>query len=164
MGVDHANAYRAAALKHLPWVKVCYDVYHLVSNMNEVVDKVRRAGMAHPTEALKRRLKGKRCHLPKAKENLKEEAGEERAGLPAYNEKLNTTYVPKEQFRTEFCADTQNAATLQLVQWLKMAVVSGVKQVLRPFRYRLFVEENAPNLPFFGGYHTISGLETAPNY
>ncbi len=129
MGVDRADAYRAAALKRLPWVKVCYDAYHLVGNMNEVADKVKRAETAHPTEALKRRLEGERCHLPKAKENLKGEAGEELAGLPAYNEKPNTTYVPKEQSRTVFCADTQSAATLQPVQWLKMAVVSGVKQV-----------------------------------
>jgi len=31
---------------------------HLVSNMNKVVDKVRRAEMSHPTEALRRRLEG----------------------------------------------------------------------------------------------------------
>jgi len=124
-----ANAYRAVALKHLAGVEVCYDAYHLVSNMNEVVDKVRRAEMSHPTEALKRRLKGKRYHLLKVQENLKERAREEFAELLAYHEKLNTTYVLKEQFRTVFCADTQNAATLQLIQWLKMSVVSGVKQV-----------------------------------
>lgn len=71
LGIDRANAYRAAALKHLPGVEVCYDAYHLVSNMNGVVDKVRRGEMSHPSEALKRRLKGKRYHLPKPKKTSK---------------------------------------------------------------------------------------------
>lgn len=35
LGIDRANAYRAAALKHLPGVEVCYDAYHLVSNRTE---------------------------------------------------------------------------------------------------------------------------------
>lgn len=51
------------------------------------MDKVRRGEMSHPTEALKRRLKGKRYHLLKAKENLKGNAREELEELLAYNKK-----------------------------------------------------------------------------
>lgn len=129
LGIDRANAYRAAALKHLPWVKVCYDAYHLVSNMNEVVDKVRRVEMQHPTEALRRRLAGKRYNLLRAKENLDADAKRELEELLAFNQKLNTTYVLKEQFRSVFSQGSENSAILQLSHWIKMAVVSGVQQV-----------------------------------
>ena len=39
--IDRSNAYKAAADSQLPYVHVCYDAYHLVSNMNEVLDKIR---------------------------------------------------------------------------------------------------------------------------
>lgn len=129
LGIDRANAYRAATLKHLPWVKVCYDAYHLVSNMNEVVDKVRQIEMQHPTEALRRRLAGKRYNLLRAKENLDADAKQELEELLAFNQKINTTYVLKEPFRTVFSQCSENSAILQLSHRIKMAVVSGVKQV-----------------------------------
>ena len=66
LGIDRANAYRQAALKHLPDVKICFDVFHLVSNRNDAVDKVRRAEFAHPTEAQRKRLIGRRYLLLKA--------------------------------------------------------------------------------------------------
>lgn len=52
LGIDRSNAYRAAAIQHLPHIKVCYDAYHLVSNMNQVLDKIRRFTMKHPSYTL----------------------------------------------------------------------------------------------------------------
>ena len=49
LGIDSSNAYKAAAVRHLPHVIVCYDAYHLVSNMYEVPGKIRRATMKRPT-------------------------------------------------------------------------------------------------------------------
>lgn len=34
VGIDRANAYKAAALAHLPHAEICYDAYHLVRSMN----------------------------------------------------------------------------------------------------------------------------------
>lgn len=70
VGIDSSNAYNAAALTHLTHIEICYDAYHLVSNMNEVVDKIRRKEMAQPPEALRRRLVGMRCNLLRANEKL----------------------------------------------------------------------------------------------
>lgn len=127
LGIDRANAYRAAALKHLPNVQVCYDAYHLVSNMNEVVDKVRRKEMAHPTEAMRRLLSGKRYHLLRARENLDDDGRRELRELLAFNANLNTAYVLKEQFRTIFQQPDENAALLQLTHWVRMSVASGIE-------------------------------------
>ena len=45
LGTDRSNAYKAAAIRHLPHIKVCYDAYHLVSNMNQELDEIRRFTM-----------------------------------------------------------------------------------------------------------------------
>ena len=58
LGIDRSNTYRSVALRCLPNVKICYDPYHLVSNMNGVVDDVRCSVMTQATkdkdEALKK--------------------------------------------------------------------------------------------------------------
>ena len=43
---------------HLPHIHICYDVYHLVSNMNEVLDKIRRSIMKNAPYGLAQFLKG----------------------------------------------------------------------------------------------------------
>lgn len=131
LGIDRANAYRAAAVKHLPHVEVCYDAFHLVGNMNEVVDKVRRAEFAHPTESERRRVAGKKYHLLKARERLDEDDARELEELPAINRKLNTTCLLKEQFRFVFTQTSDTDAERQLVRRIGMAVKSGVRQVER---------------------------------
>lgn len=131
LGIDRANAYRAAALKHLPWVEVCYDAFHLISNMNEVVDKVRRAEFAHPTEAHRQLVAGQRYHLLKAKENLADDESKELTELLAINRNLNVTYVLKEQFRTIFTQKSENAAIWELSRWIRLALKSGVGYVKR---------------------------------
>lgn len=119
----------AAALKHLPWVKVCYDAFHLVSNMNEVVDKVRRAEFAHPTESLRKLVAGQRYHLLQAKENLDEDASKELEKLLEANKPLSTTYMLKEQFRAIFIQGSENASIWELSRWIRLAMKSGVSQV-----------------------------------
>lgn len=131
LGIDRANAYRAAALKHIPWVEICYDGFHLVSNMNEVVDKVRRAEFAHPTESHRRLVAGQRYHLLKAQENPDEDESKELTELLAINRNLNVTYMLKEQFRTIFTQGSENAAIRELSRWIRLALKSGVSQVKR---------------------------------
>lgn len=131
LGIDRANAYRAETLKHLPHVKICYDAFHLVSNMNEVVDKVRRAEFAHATEGHRKLVAGKRYHLLRGKENLSEDAAKELAALLAANRNLNIAYILKEQFRLIFMQKSVTAAMWQLSRWIRLAVKSGVEQVKR---------------------------------
>lgn len=42
------------ALVHLQYVEISYDAYHLVSNMNEVVVKIKRKEMTHPRSVEKK--------------------------------------------------------------------------------------------------------------
>ena len=131
VGIDRSNAYKAAALAHLPHVEICYDAYHLVSNMNEVVDKIRRKEMAHPTEALRRRLVGMRYILLRANEKLDQSSEERLNTLLLFNRTLNKAYILKEQFRSIFQCDNEYGAVLSLVSWIKMSVASGIPLLKR---------------------------------
>ena len=85
LGIDRLNAYKAAAVQHLPHVIVCYDAYHFVRNMNEVLDKIRRATMKHPPYTYSSFMKGKRFVLLRGRETLDSDAREELRKLSHLN-------------------------------------------------------------------------------
>ncbi len=86
LGIDRSNAYRAAAIRHLPHIKVCYDAYHLVSNMNQVLDEIRRFTMKHTSYTLDQFMKGKRYVLLKGRENISRDARETLKELSILNQ------------------------------------------------------------------------------
>lgn len=132
LGIDRSNAYRAAAIKHLPHIKVCYDAYHLVSSMNQVLDKIRRFTMKHPSYTLEQFMKGKRYVLLRGRENINQDARQTLKELSILNRDLYIGYLLKEQFRQIFQTRDVNAATLRLILWIKMCMKSKVK-TLRGF-------------------------------
>ncbi len=85
LGIDRLNAYKAAAVQHLPHVIVCYDAYHFVRNMNEVLDKIRRATVKHPPYTYSSFMKGKRFVLLRGRETLDSDAREELRKLSHLN-------------------------------------------------------------------------------
>ncbi len=130
LGIDRSNAYRAVALLHLPHIHICYDAYHLVSNMNEVLDKIRRSIMKNAPYGVENFLKGKRYVLLKGRENLPVDARQELRSLYTLNKDLYIAYLLKEQFRRVFQTDDENTATLRLIIWIKMCMKSKVKQLI----------------------------------
>ena len=46
VGIDRSGAYRAAVEAHLPDADIVFDKFHLISNLGEVIDKVRRRTQA----------------------------------------------------------------------------------------------------------------------
>ena len=112
LGIDRSNDYRAAALRHLPHIEVCYDAYHLVSNMNLVLNKIRCFTMKHPSYTLGQFMKGTRYVLLRGRENISKEAKETLKGLSILNRNLYIGYLLKEQFRQVFQTREVNTATL----------------------------------------------------
>ena len=131
LGIDRSNAYKAAVVRHLPHVIVCYDAYHLVSNMNEVLDKIRRATMKHPPYTYSSFMKGKRFVLLRGRETLNSDAKEELRKLSHLNRNLYIAYLLKEKFREVFRSKDENTATLRLILWIKMCMKSKVSQLKR---------------------------------
>ena len=64
---------------------MCYDAYHFVRNMNEVLDKIRRATMKHPPYTYSSFMKGKRFVLLRGRETLDSDAREELRKLSHLN-------------------------------------------------------------------------------
>ena len=141
LGIDRSNAYRAAAIRHLPHIKVCYDAYHLVSNMNQVLDEIRRFTMKHPSYTLEQFMKGKRYVLLKGRENISRDARETLKELSILNRDLYIGYLLKEQFRQVFQTRDVNTATLRLILWIKMCMKSKV-QKLRNFARKISEQFN----------------------
>ena len=70
IGIDRGNASLAPALANIPDIRICYDPYHLIANMNAVVDKMRRAAIKGASYADLQLLRNSRYLLLKSPENL----------------------------------------------------------------------------------------------
>ncbi len=101
-GIDRSNAYNAAALRQMPHVKACHDAYHLVSNMNQTLDRIRRFTMKHPSYVLEQFMKGKRYVLLRGRENASRDARATLREWSMLNRNLYIGHLPKEQFRQVF--------------------------------------------------------------
>ena len=141
LGIDRSNAYKAAAIRHLPHINVCYDAYHLVSNMNQVLDKIRRFTMRHPSYTLGQFIKGKRYVLLRGRENISQDARTTLKELSVLNRNLYIGYLLKEQFRQVFQTREVNTATLRLILWVKMCIKSKVN-ILRNFARKISEQFN----------------------
>ena len=131
LGIDRSNAYKAAAVRHLPHVIVCYDAYHFVRNTNEVLDRIRRATMKHPPYTYSSFMKGKRFVLLRGRETLDSDAKEELRKLSHLNRNLYIAYLLKEKFREVFRSKDENTAILRLILWIRMCMKSKVSQLKR---------------------------------
>ncbi len=58
------------------YVEVCPDAYHLAANMNEALDRIRRAVMKNSSNVLNMLMKGKRFILLRGEEKISQEAKE----------------------------------------------------------------------------------------
>ena len=129
LGIDRSNAYRAAAVRHLPHINVCYDSYHLVSNMN------------HPSYSLEQFMKGKRYVLLRGRENIIQDARATLKELSYLNRDLYIGYLLNEQLRWVFQTREVNTATLRLILWIKMCMKSKIK-ILRNFARKISEQFN----------------------
>lgn len=131
IGIDRGNAYRASALYNIPAIQICYDPFHIIANMNEVVDRVRRAAIKAANNTELQLLSNSRYLLLKDASSLNEDAAAKLQTLMSCNEPLYKAYTLKEQLRAVFRLKDINAATWSMIRWVKMAMRSGVAQIVR---------------------------------
>lgn len=130
-GIDRSNSYKASINANMPHTRICFDPFHLVSNINGVIDQIRRQELKGAPESLKQRLTGMRYILLKAPQKLNENGKERLDTLLRFNTKLNKAYILKEDFRAIFTQDSINSFTLALITWIKMAVSSNIAPMVR---------------------------------
>lgn len=131
--VDMNEAYANAIQAYWPRkVAVVHDHYHLVSNMNEVIDKVRRDEQNRIEGEGKRLIKGSRYLLLYAQETLAEEKPEKLPrlrALLAVNETLHQAYLLKEDLRLFWSLDSKDEARTFIEQWIVEARAMGNRHV-----------------------------------
>ncbi len=134
IAVDMSKAYIKAIELYAPkCVTVVHDRYHVVSNMNDVVDKVRRAEQNRLEAEGKNVIKGARYLLLYAKEKLAEmpEKQSRLDTLLAINETLFKVYILKEDLRLFWSLPSKKKARKFIEGWILEARAMGNSHVTR---------------------------------
>jgi transposase len=97
--MDMWKAFRNATEEYAPQAAILYDKFHVLRQLNEAMDKVRKAEYQRLTNRADRKyIKGQKYVLLSRRENLSPEKRQRLKTLLAANKRLNTAYVLKEQF------------------------------------------------------------------
>ena len=126
VGMDRSGAYQAATEAHLKNAKIVYDRFHLVMNVNQAVDEVRRSQWREAAHEDKKVIKGKRYLMLKNPEKLDQDGRQSLDELLKANVNLSTAYMLKEQFRSLFHYQKIGWAKRALKGWCEMAASSGL--------------------------------------
>lgn len=130
VGIDRSGAYQAAVEAWLPNADIVYDRFHLVMNVNQAVDEVRRDQCRKASNEDKKFIKGERYVILSNPEDLDNEARSKLEKLLDVNKSISTAYILKEQFRELFSYKQIGWAIRALQNWCAMALASG----LSPFQ------------------------------
>lgn len=130
VGIDRAGAYQAVIEAYLPEADIVYDRFHLMMNVNQAVDEVRRSQWREANQDQRQVLKGQRFLILRNQDSLDWDSREKLKDLLAANEKLSTAYLLKEQFRSLFFYRREGWAQRALKNWCELATASG----LEPFQ------------------------------
>ena len=124
VAVDMSSAYLKAIEDFGPSdVAIVHDRYHVVSNMNDVIDKVRRDEQNRLEAEGKKTLKGARYLLLYGKEKLAEKPDRQARldELLAANETLHKVYLLKEDLRLFWSQQSKAKAETFIETWIEQA-------------------------------------------
>jgi transposase len=133
VAMDMSDAYINAVQEYWPkQVAIVHDHYHIVSNMNDVIDKVRRLEQKRLEDKEERKvLKGSRYLLLYAREKLekkKPEKLERLEELLAANETLHKVYLLKEELRLSFWSQPTKETARDFIEgWIAEAKSLDIK-------------------------------------
>lgn len=141
VAMDMSNAYSAWVQKVLPEADIVYDHFHMIKQMNDRMDTLRRSTMNKLEEEQKKELKGKRFLLLRNQESLSAEAADELKKLRFEFKDLGTVSLMKECLRNVYkLAPTYELARIAFLLWCDKASASGIwclKQMAKTIRSRL---------------------------
>ena len=63
IGIDRGGAYQSSVEEHLPHCEIVYDRFHIIKNLNDAIDEVRREAVAKAWDEEKKIIKGSRYLL-----------------------------------------------------------------------------------------------------
>ena len=128
--MDRTAAYKGVVQKFCPNAEIVYDKFHIVKNLNEAVDQVRREETKKAEKEKTPIVKGERYNLLRNKENLKPKQQVSLQALLKLNENINAAYLLKEAFRDFWTYRYLGSARKFLSWWLSMALESELRPMI----------------------------------
>ena len=131
MGIDRGGAYQRVVTKEIPKADIVFNTFHLVANLNEAIDAVRRLAWNEADENQKHFIKGQRYNLFRAWDRQTTEQQWTLRALLDAHENLNVAYVLKEAFGHVWDYVSAKAAENYLRTWVSLAEDSGLPALQR---------------------------------
>ena len=126
VGIDRSGVYQTAMEAWLPNADIVYDRFHLVMNVNQAVDEVRRTQRSKASKEDRQLIKGQRYLILGNQEKLDADARRKLDKLLEANEVISTASILKERFRWLFSYKRRGWAMRALENWCAMAAASGL--------------------------------------
>lgn len=131
VGIDRGGAYQKVITKEIPKADIVYDKFHLIANLNQAIDAVRRAAWNEAAEDQKAFIKGQRYNLFRAWDRQTIDQKWTLKSLLDVNENLNAAYILKEAFGHVWDYTYPKAAENYLRTWVAWAEDTGLSALQR---------------------------------
>src|SRR4030042_4086697 len=96
--MDMWKPFENATRKHAPKAAILYNKFHVLRQLNEAMNKIRKSEYYRLSGEDRKFIKGQKYTLLSHPENLSTDGRKALTTLLAANKRLNTAYVLKEQF------------------------------------------------------------------
>ena len=131
VGIDRGGAYQKVVTEEIPEASIVYDKFHLVANLNQAIDEVRRSEWNKASKENKSFIKGQRYNLFRPWGRSTEDQQWSLKSLFEVNENLNAAYILREAFGSVWDYTYPKAAENYLRNWVAWAEDSGLPALRR---------------------------------
>ncbi len=114
-----------------PHVKIVSDYFHVKSNYNQVLNKIRISEYRRVENEGRAWIKGSRYILLKNYANLEEKEKQRLFKILEVNEMLNTAYILKEHLEQIFKSEDREQARKDINEWCSMATATGNQHLIK---------------------------------
>jgi len=159
--MDTWDPYIKSAKEHIPDVVIVFDRFHLKKQLNECIDKLRRAMVTKASKEQKKVLKKKRWVLLKNQQNHTQKDKQSLEQLKKLNKPLYEAYLMKEQFDLFFQCKNASEGQKFLHSWIKQ-IPKNIMEFFQPF-YEMVKRYVYGILSFFDYRYTNSIAEGINN-
>lgn len=122
IAMDMWDPFIHATKKHVPHVKIVFDLFHVVSSFGKVIDKVRNAEYRKASDEDKDVIKGSKYLLLTNKKNIrKKKPREHLKQLLSLNETINTLLILKDKLKHIWSYRSRTWATKAIDEWCLLA-------------------------------------------
>lgn len=131
VAMDMWDPYIASVSKWCPNAKIVFDFFHVVKELNKVIDKVRNQEYRKASEHDKRVLKGSKYLLLKNSQNLKPRERPRLKQILSLNENLSSAYILKDALKKIWSYKYRKLGEKALDNWCQLASESNIRPIIK---------------------------------